>query len=70
MTTRLLVKSICVSAALATLLSACGRKGPLDTPRVTATPASVASETLTDDDDAAPATVPNQRRFILDGLLE
>ncbi|WP_322988744.1 lipoprotein [Hoeflea sp.] len=84
MTTRLLIKSICVTATLVTLLSACGRKGPLETPGVTATPATVASEAvaddatsvalgseiMADDDDAAPATVPNQRRFILDGLLE
>lgn len=56
------IKSVCVAAALATILSGCGRKGDLERPSATVTPVDGTAE-------AQPAQ-PAERRFILDGLLD
>jgi len=67
MTTGPWIKILCAMALSVAVLSGCGRKGPLDRPGVSAAPAT-ATEQATD-----PAPVPatgNERRFILDGLLE
>lgn len=62
MTTRTLIKSVCLAAALAMAVSGCGRKGALERPGVSAAPVDDAAETQ------APAI--KERPFILDGLLD
>ena len=63
MTTGPWIKILCAMALSVAVLAGCGRKGPLERPGVPAAP-SVATEPATD-----PAPV-NDRRFVLDGLLE
>jgi predicted small lipoprotein YifL len=62
MTTGMLIKSTCVAAALVVALAGCGRKGPLERPGASVAPVTDAAETQT------PAV--EERRFILDGLLD
>ena len=62
MTTGPLVKTFGAMAALLVVLTACGRKGPLETPGVTATPVTAT--------EAPARPVVKEKRFILDGLLE
>lgn len=66
MTTGPWIKILCAMALSVAVLSGCGRKGPLDRPGVSAAPATATEAT---DPAQVPAPV-NERRFILDGLLE
>ena len=63
MTTGPWIKILCAMTLSLAVLSGCGRKGPLDRPSVSVAPAA-ATEEATD-----PAPV-NERRFVLDSLLE
>ncbi|MBU4528653.1 MAG: lipoprotein [Hoeflea sp.] len=63
MTTGPWIKILCAMTLSVAVLSGCGRKGPLERPGVSVVPAA-ATEEATD-----PAPV-NDRRFVLDGLLE
>lgn len=62
MKTSVVIKSVCVAAALVAILSGCGRKGDLERPGVTAAPIADTTEA------EAPKT--GERSFILDGLLD
>ena len=63
MTTGPWIKTTCAVALLGAVLTGCGRKGDLERPTVSPTPAGTAQE-------AAPAAPVKERSFILDGLLE
>ncbi len=63
MTTGPWIKTLCALALSVAVLSGCGRKGPLERPGVSAVPATTTEEAT----DPAPV---NDRRFVLDGLLE
>ena len=63
-----LIRTIVLLAALAAALTACGRRGALDTPYEAALEAR---EEAADADEPVPPepSPPRDRRFILDGLI-